>query len=92
VLFPPDSDVTARQCAIARGAFMAITGWMVHAWVVPGCESDWGMFSGANPRLPYLPGGATLTSGCNSGRSTTDRLQLDDRGSGPRIKEEAIAT
>ena len=24
-------------------------GWMSHAWVVPGCESPWGVFSGATP-------------------------------------------
>src|SRR5450755_4448164 len=42
VLFPPDSDVTARKCAIAKGSFTAITGWMVHAWVVPGWERPQG--------------------------------------------------
>ena len=56
VLFPPDSDVTARQCAIARGAFMAITGWMVHAWVVPGWESPNGVFSHENPELTCADG------------------------------------
>jgi hypothetical protein len=56
VLFPPDSDVTARQCAIARGSFMAVTGWMVHAWVVPGWESPRGVFSHENPDLPCADG------------------------------------
>src|SRR5262249_43094160 len=51
VLFPPDSDVTARKCTIAKGAFMAQTGWMVHAWVVPGWESPRGVFSHENPDL-----------------------------------------
>lgn len=88
------SDVLSEaECTAIGGSHLPNEdGWMLHAWVVPGCESDWGVFSGANPRLPFLPGGATLTPGCNSGRSTTDRLQLDDRGSGPRIKEVAIAT
>jgi len=88
------SDVLSQvECEALGGSYLPNEdGWMLHAWVVPGCESDWGMFSGANPRLPFLPGGTTLTSGCNSGRSTTDRLRLDDRGSGPRIKEEANAT
>jgi hypothetical protein len=36
VLFPPDTDVTKRKCDIAGGAYMGVTGWMVHAWVVPG--------------------------------------------------------
>jgi hypothetical protein len=56
VLFPPDSDVTARKCAIARGSYMAITGWMVHAWVVPGWESPKGVFSHENPDLPCADG------------------------------------
>jgi hypothetical protein len=56
VLFPPDSDVTARQCAIARGSFMAVTGWMAHAWVVPGWESPRGVFSHENPDLPCADG------------------------------------
>jgi hypothetical protein len=56
VLFPPDSDVTARKCAIAKGSFMAITGWMVHAWVVPGWESPKGVFSHENPDLPCADG------------------------------------
>ena len=88
------SDVLSpEECATLGGNHLLNQdGWMLHTWVVPGCESDWGVFSGANPRLPYLPEGAALTSGCNSGRSTTDRLQLDDRGSGPRIREEPIAT
>ena len=56
VLFPPDTDVTARKCAIANGQFMAITGWMVHAWVVPGWESPKGVFSHENPDLPCADG------------------------------------
>lgn len=40
--------------------------WMLHAWVVPGCESDWGIFSSANPRLPYIPDNARLVSGCTA--------------------------
>jgi hypothetical protein len=56
VLFPPDSDVTARKCAIAGGSYMAITGWMVHAWVAPGWESPKGVFSHENPDLPCADG------------------------------------
>jgi len=56
VLFPPDSDVTARQCAIARGSYMAVTGWMVHAWVMPGWESLRGVFSHENPDLRCADG------------------------------------
>jgi hypothetical protein len=56
VLFPPDSDVTAVQCANAHGSYMRITGWMVHAWVVPGWESPKGVFSHENPDLPCADG------------------------------------
>jgi len=56
VIFPPDSDVTARRCAIARGSYMAVTGWMVHAWVVPGWESPDGVFSHENPDLRCADG------------------------------------
>jgi len=56
VLFPPDSDVTALQCANVHGSYMRITGWMVHAWVVPGWESPRGVFSHENPDLPCADG------------------------------------
>ncbi len=56
-LFPADSDVTAAQCAAAGGRFMAITTWMVHAWVVPGISCDWGTFSGECPELGGRLGG-----------------------------------
>ena len=35
VLSPPDSDISQEDCAALGGRFMTITGWMVHAWVVP---------------------------------------------------------
>jgi hypothetical protein len=56
VLFPPDSSVTALQCANVHGSYMRITGWMVHAWVVPGWESPKGVFSHENPDLPCADG------------------------------------
>ena len=56
VLFPPDSSVTEAQCTKAHGGFMAITGWMVHAWVVPGWESSAGVFSHENPNLRCADG------------------------------------
>jgi hypothetical protein len=55
-LFPADSDVTAEQCRAAGGNFMAITTWMVHAWVVPGWESPQGVFSHENPDLRCADG------------------------------------
>ncbi len=56
VLFPPDSDVSAEQCRALGGFFMTITGWMVHAWVVPGWESPQGVFSHENPNLRCADG------------------------------------
>ena len=56
VLFPPDSNVTKVQCDQAHGAFMPVTGWMVHAWVVPGWESPDGVFSHENPDLTCADG------------------------------------
>ena len=47
-----DSTTTEEQCA-AMGGKKANggNGWMNHVWIVPGCESPWGMFSGASPVL-----------------------------------------
>lgn len=56
VPFPPDSDVTPQQCASVGGNYMAITGWMVHAWVVPSWESPAGVFSHENPNLRCADG------------------------------------
>jgi hypothetical protein len=55
-LFPADAEVTAAQCTAAGGRFMAITTWMVHAWVVPGWESPQGVFSHENPNLRCADG------------------------------------
>lgn len=43
---------TAEECR-ARGGIKTdgSRAWMAHAWVVPGCESPWGVFSAANPKL-----------------------------------------
>jgi hypothetical protein len=48
VPFPADSNVSGAQCAAAGGTYLAKTGWMVHAWVVPGWESPQGVFSHNN--------------------------------------------
>lgn len=46
------SASTSEECT-ALGGFKldGVFGWMNHAWVVPGCESPWGVFSGASPTL-----------------------------------------
>ncbi len=63
VPFPPDAEVTQAQCASVGGRYMAITGWMVHAWVVPSWESPAGVFSHENPNLR-----------CADGTFTTDDI------------------
>ena len=62
-LFPVDADITAAQCTAAGGRFMAITTYMVHAWVVPGWESPQGVFSHENANLR-----------CADGTFNTDKL------------------
>ena len=56
VLSPPDADITEAQCKGLGGFFMKITGWMVHAWVVPSWESPDGVFSHENPNLRCADG------------------------------------
>ncbi len=56
VLSRPDSGMTALQCANKHGFYMRVTGWMVHAWVVPGWESPQGVFSHENPDLTCADG------------------------------------
>ena len=47
-----DSTTTEEECAAMGGRkAQGGNGWMSHAWVVPGCESPWGVFSGATPLL-----------------------------------------
>ena len=81
------SDVlTSAECAELGGSHVLNPdGWMLHAWVVPGCESDWGLFSGANPRLPFIPEGVPFASGCNSGKTVAEPLVVDESGDGPEI-------
>lgn len=54
--FPADADVTAAQCAAVGGNLMKVTGWMVHAWVVPTWESPLGVFSHDNPNVRCADG------------------------------------
>jgi hypothetical protein len=56
VPFPADAEVTVQQCRTAGGRLMPVTGYMVHAWVVPGWESPQGVFSHENPNLRCADG------------------------------------
>ncbi len=60
-----DSTTTEEECAALGGVKQGgSAGWMSHVWVVPGCESPWGVFSGANP---LLDAGLSRASGENAG-------------------------
>lgn len=75
-----DSSTTAEECA-ARGGTKSEngSGWMNHVWIVPGCESPWGMFSGATP---VLDGTISETSGEDggacAGSGVRERYGLDE--------------
>jgi len=56
VPFPADADVTREQCTAVGGMFMSVTGYMVHAWVVPGWESPQGVFSHENVNVRCADG------------------------------------
>lgn len=75
-----DTTLSEEQCA-ARGGFklMTVAGWMSHAWVIPGCESPWGVFSAASPILDDDLEDASGTDGGGCGGSgVRDRYGLDD--------------
>lgn len=47
-----DEQTSSEECARRGGIKVdGRTGWMVHAWVVPGWESTLGVFSAENPQL-----------------------------------------
>ena len=51
-------DVSPQQCANRGGKkTLLIDIWMMHAWVVPGFECSWGVFSGECPELGGRLGG-----------------------------------
>ena len=82
-----DSTTSEEDCA-ARGGTKndGSKGWMSHAWVVPGCESPWGVFSAANP---LLDGDLMKASGSDGGhcagaglraRYRMDEVAASDQG------------
>lgn len=74
-----DSTTTDEECAAAGGRKAnGGAGWMSHAWVVPGCESPWGVFSGTNPLLDRALGESSGTDGGGcAGSAVRDRYNLD---------------
>lgn len=90
------TSLTDEQCE-ARGGSKAggANGYMNHVWIVPGCESDWGVFSGANPAMVFratdsedpfaLDKTDPIPSGCGSGKTLDDPLDFDEGGPGPSL-------
>jgi hypothetical protein len=77
-----DSTTTEEECARRGGRKGDGSGsWMIHAWVVPGCESPWGVFSAASPILDndLLRSSGTDDGHC-AGSEVRERYGLDDLG------------
>jgi len=68
------SSTTAEDCAARGGRKNGGTdAWMSHAWVVPGCESPWGVFSASNPKLtPQLGQASGQGTPCSGSGQTYD--------------------
>jgi hypothetical protein len=80
------SNTTDEECAALGGSKAdGGSGWMSHLWIVPGCESDWGVFSGANPALPVLGLGTSGWDkpGCGTGLTPDDPLAFETGNNGP---------
>ncbi|UDY37725.1 hypothetical protein [Dermatobacter hominis] len=77
-----DSSTTEEECAELGGVKAnGSAGWMSHAWVVPGCESPWGVFSGASPILDRaLSDASGQNDGACSASSGRDRYDLSPGG------------
>jgi hypothetical protein len=74
-----DSQTSEEECEARGGRKSGGSGnWMSHAWVVPGCESPWGVFSGANPILDTTLGEQTTKDGGScAGSGVLDRYDLE---------------
>jgi hypothetical protein len=74
-----DSTTTKEACEAMGGRKQTSEdGWMNHAWVVPGCESPWGVFSGASPLLDAdLQSDAGASGAGCAGSGTRVRYNLD---------------
>jgi hypothetical protein len=87
------SNTSEEECSAAGGRKAdGSAGWMSHVWIVPGCESDWGVFSGANPSLPVrgLDTTGQQPTGCGSGKTLADDLDFEDAGRGPTVEAPAL--
>jgi hypothetical protein len=77
------STMTEAECAAVGGTKPpgGEAGWMTHAWVVPGCESPWGVFSAMSPILDgALPKASGRTAGGCEGSRARARYDLSPGG------------
>lgn len=67
VPLPVDQEITKAMCDKVEGNFIERTGWMLHAWVVPGWENPTGVFGHDHTDLVCADGATTvdnLATGC----------------------------
>ena len=76
-----------EECARRGGSKIGAALQMIHAWVVPGCESPYGLFSAENPVLDRALGEHTTEPG--SANCAFSDYELD---STPGLPEELIGT
>jgi len=73
--------LSPQECTALGGQTVVNPGWWtLHVWLVPGCESDWGLFSNSNLRLPYMRAGMRRSVGCGRNIALTAPPALDTRG------------
>lgn len=80
-----DSTTTPEECeALGGRKSNGSRGWMNHVWVIPGCESPWGVFSGATPLLDQdlVMASGTDGGGC-AGSGVSRRYDLRPGGRAP---------
>jgi hypothetical protein len=56
VIPAPDEPACNSVGGTVRSGFAGQQVWMMHAWVVPGWESPWGLYSAENPELTLAVG------------------------------------
>lgn len=90
-----DSTTSEEECEAMGGRKAdGSAGWMSHAWVVPGCESPWGLFSAVNPMLDTELSGSSGQDGGNcAGSAASDRYDLSpgEPGDAPAVDDDSLA-
>jgi hypothetical protein len=83
-------SISAEECARRGGQQLGSALQMIHAWVIPGCESPYGVFSAENPVLDWPVGQHTTEAGATG--CTFSDYQLDSTPGMPdSVLETALA-